>query len=445
MTGPSHLRDSPTFGHLWATAEMRAWFSEEERIRAWLRIYAAIAAAQADIDAIPRAAAERIATCCAGRRPDADALATRTREASHSTAGLVEWLRAEVGPDTAGFVAMATTVQDVSDTWTALTLAHTGQTVERDLVAISGRLRTLAARHRATAMLARTHGQPAVPITLGFKLTQWGAEFDRHLLRLEAGRGRWGSAQLGGSVGSLAYWGADGPRLLEAFGRRIGLPAPALAWGPARDCVAEFATCAGLVAASLAKVGNEIYQLQRPEIGELAENATDAQIGSVTMPHKRNPERSEHLVTLNTLVRSHVGVLLAGAVSEHERDGRTWKAEWVALPDLCCELTRATSLAAELLEGLEVRTERMRDNIDAQQGRAFSEQLVRSMAGRLGYPAAYARARSMVGPGGRGAAGSAGGPAPTGIVDMDADASMATAIASAIAFTERWLEIGDPA
>jgi len=435
MTGPSHLRDSPTFGHLWATAEMRAWFGEAERTRAWLRIYAAIAAAQADIGAIPRAAADRIAVCCADRLPDADALSARTREAGHSTAGLVEWLRDAVGPDAAGYVAVATTVQDVSDTWTALTLAHTGQAVERDLVAISGRLRTLATRHRATPMLARTHGQPAVPITLGFKLTQWGAEFDRHRLRLRAGRGRWESAQLGGSVGSLAYWGPDGPRLLEAFGPRIGLPVPVLAWGSARDCVAEFATCAGLVAASLAKVGNEIYQLQRPEIGELGEAATEAQIGSVTMPHKRNPERSEHLVTLNTLVRSHVEVLLAGAVSEHERDGRAWKAEWVALPDLCCEITRATSLAAELLDGLEVRVERMRENIETQHGRSFSEQLVRSMAGRLGYPDAYARARSTTGPvrdGGRDA------PDP----DADDDASMTAAIASAVAFTDRWL-IGD--
>ncbi|HEY3716135.1 MAG TPA: adenylosuccinate lyase family protein [Jatrophihabitantaceae bacterium] len=442
MTGPSHLRDSLSFGHLWATDAMRAWFGESERTRAWLLIYAGIAAAQADIGAIPRTAAEHIAACCATARPSLASVSARTREAGHSTAGLVEWLRDAAGPEGARYVAVATTVQDVSDTWTALTLQRTGQLIERDLVAVVGRLRILATRYRDTPMMARTHGQPAVPITFGFKLAQWGAEFDRHLQRLRAGRARWESAQLGGSVGSLAYWGPDAPRLLEAFSRRIGLPAPVLPWGSARDCVAEFATCAGLVSATLAKVGNEIYQLQRPEIGELSEPVTSAQIGSVTMPHKRNPERCEHLVTLNTLVRSHVGALLAGMVSEHERDGRAWKVEWIALPDLCCEITRASSLARELLDGLDVHTERMQHNIDEQHQHAFSEQLVRSLAGRLGYSDAYASARATTGAARSGqlTALESSGAAAEGDESMGIDA----AIASAVALTDRWLSGSTP-
>jgi adenylosuccinate lyase len=328
-------------------------------------------------------------------------------------------------------VAIATTVQDVSDTWTALTLALTSRAIERDLLATIGTLRTLAARYRVTPMLARTHGQPAVPITFGFKLAQWGAELDRHLVRLRAGRTRWERAQLGGSVGALAYWGADGPRLLDAFGRRVGLSAPVFAWGSARDCVAEFATVAGLVSASLAKVGNEIYQLQRPEIGELGEAATDAQIGSVTMPHKRNPERSEHLVTLNTLVRSQVDVLLAGAVTEHERDGRAWKAEWITLPDLCCEITLAAQLGAQLLDQLDVYPERMRANIDALRGQAFSEQVIHSLADRIGYADAYAATRETNGPNGTGV-----GVHPR--LD-DTEGLLRAAIASSVAFTERWL------
>ena len=79
---------------------------------------------------------------------------------------------------------------------------------------------------------------------------------------------------------------------MAAFARRIGLAAPALPWASARNCVAEFGVFAALLGASLAKIGNEIYQLQRPEIGELGEEWTGEQIGSVTMPQKRNPERS---------------------------------------------------------------------------------------------------------------------------------------------------------
>ena len=420
MTGPSHLRDSRMFGHLWAEDEMRSWFGESTRIRTWLTVYAQIAAAQADIGAIPAAAADLITSRCAEMVVDVDAVAARGRETGHSTAGLVEWLRAAVGPDHAAYVAIATTVQDVTDNWTALTLQRAGTLIDDDLQAMLTRLRALAARHRDTPMLGRTHGQPAVPITFGFKLAQWGAQLERHRQRLQAGRPRWECAQLGGSVGSLAYWGADAPRLLAAFSRRIGLAEPVFAWGSARDCIAEFATCAGLLSATLAQVGNEIYQLQRPEIGELAEPVTGRQIGSVTMPHKRNPERSEHLVSLDTLIRSHMTVLVAGCASEHERDGRAWKVEWIALPDLCCETTRATSLARELLDGLEVDIDRMQLNIERQQGRVFTEQRIRATAGQLGFPDAYAAARTESGGG--------GGPA-----------DLAAATVSALALTERWL------
>ena len=433
MTGPSHLRDSAIFGHLWATSDMREWFAEPAQLHQWLRIYAAIAAAQADLGAIPRAAADRLAEV-AGQPVDLPAVAARTRETGHSTAGLVEWLREVSGPDVGPYIAVATAVQDVSDTWTALTLQRVGDLLDRDLRAIAARLRVLARQHRRTAMLARTHGQPAVPITAGFKVAQWGAEMERQLHRLGQGRLRWESAPIGGSVGSLAYWGEDAPRLLAAFAHRVGLSAPALPWGSSRDRVAEFASWATLVSATLAKIGNEVYQLQRPELGELGEASTAVQIGSVTMPHKRNPERSEHLVTLNTLVRASAEVVITGAVTEHERDGRVWKAEWIALPDLCCALTRASSLARELLDGIEIRAERMRENIEARSLDALSEQRVRALAGQIGYPDAYRATRA-----GSAAAG-ADRDEPDHRAGLASDATLESAVASAVALTDRWLD-----
>ena len=435
MTGPSHLRDSAIFGHLWATSEMRDWFAEPAQLHEWLRIYAAIAAAQADLGTIPRTAADRLAEV-AGQPVDLPAVAARTRETGHSTAGLIEWLREVSGPAAAPYAGVATAVQDISDTWTALTLQRAGDLLDRDLRAIAARLRAVARQHRRTAMLARTHGQPAVPITAGFKAAQWGAEVERHLHRLGQGRLRWESAPIGGSVGSLAYWGEDAPRMLGAFANRVGLSAPVLPWGSSRDRVAEFASWATLVSATLAKIGNEVYQLQRPELGELGEPATAAQIGSVTMPHKRNPERSEHLVTLNTLVRASAEIVIAGAVTEHERDGRVWKAEWVALPDLCCALTRASSLARELLDGVEIHVERMRDNIETRGRDALSEQRVRSLASRIGYPDAYRATRAAS------SAPDAAGGDPGRRAGLAADAALEAAVAGAVAFTDRWL--GDP-
>ena len=127
-----------------------------------------------------------------------------------------------------------------------------------------------------------------------------------------------------------------------------------------------------------------MYQLQRPEIGELREAVRPGAVGSITMPHKRNPEIAEHLVTLWRLVRAAAGTTLEGMVQEHERDGRGWKAEWVAFPEACLLTVTALDLAKPLLEGLEVDETRMAGNALAGGGFAASEVLLAALAPRVG-------------------------------------------------------------
>ena len=183
-------------------------------------------------------------------------------------------------------------------------------------------------------MCGRTHGQPGLPVTFGFKAAVWAAELDRHLARLRQGRGRWELAQLGGALGTMEFWGEA---RAEPAGRvrraGWGWALPALPWLTARDGVAEFVWLLAAIAATVGKIGNEVYQLQRPEIGELQEAFTPGTVGSITMPHKRNPEISEHLVTLSRVVRAQAGLALEGMVAEHERDGRAWKTEWLVVPE----------------------------------------------------------------------------------------------------------------
>jgi adenylosuccinate lyase len=130
-------------------------------------------------------------------------------------------------------------------------------------------------------------------------------------------------------------------------------------------------------------------ELQRVEVGELHEGFRPGTVGSITMPHKRNPELSEHLDTLARLVRADADVVTAGMVALHERDGRGWKAEWVAVPQACAMTLAATGFAVELLEHLEVDRRRMRDNITAQRGYVFSEVVLRALAERVGKHTAH--------------------------------------------------------
>jgi adenylosuccinate lyase len=188
----------------------------------------------------------------------------------------------------------------------------------------------------------------------------------------------------------MEFWGEQALPLLEAFARRLGLGVPDVPWITARDRVAEATGLLAMVAATLGKIGNEVYQLQRPEISELREAFMPGQVGSITMPHKRNPELSEHLVTLARLVRAQAGVCLEGMVHEHERDGRAWKAEWVAVPEACLLTGAALAFGVRLLEGLEVDATRMRANLEARGGYLASEPVMRALGERVGKHTAQA-------------------------------------------------------
>src|SRR5262245_16961708 len=125
-------------------------------------------------------------------------------------------------------------------------------------------------------------------------------------------------------------------------------------------------------------------ELQRPEIGELREAVGAGGVSSIMMPHKRNPEASEHLDTLARLTRAHAGVLLEGMVQQHERDGRGWKAEWVALPEVCLLAGAALGMARTLTEGLAVDAAAMHTNLLRHGGLLGSEQVLAHLSGRLG-------------------------------------------------------------
>ena len=254
----------------------------------------------------------------------------------------------------------------------------------RELEAIEAALLGHAERHRDTLMLGRTHGQPGLPITFGFKAALWAAEVRRHLERIDQAEPRLAVGQLAGAVGTLSAWGDARAGAPAPAAGRLGLGVPDASWLIARDRVAEFVGLLALVTGTLAKLGNEVYNLQRPELGELSEAPTEGVVGSITMPQKRNPERSEHLWTLARVVRAGAGLALEGLVSEHERDGAAWKTEWAVLPQASAASAAALAFARELVEGLRVDEARMRANLDAQRGYVLAEPAMLALAARIG-------------------------------------------------------------
>lgn len=379
-----HFGDSQVHGYLWATEEARSILEERGRFESWLGILATLAEAQAALGLIPSAAATAIREHADIETIDLAEVAAETKAAGHSTLGLIRVLRRMLPETAAEWIYHGATVQDLSDTWAALVMKRVGDAIDRDLDRLEQAALGLAERYRDTPMLGRTHAQPGLPITFGFKTAVWAAELGRHRRRLAEGRPRWELVQLGGGLGTMEFWGDRAPALLEEFAGRLHLGVPLIPWLTARDGVAEFCHLLAMIASTLAKVGNEIMELQRPELGEVAEPFTPGTVGSITMPQKRNPELSEHLDTLGRLIRADAAVVTAGMVHLHERDGRAWKAEWIAVPEICAMTLAATGFGITLLEGLVVYPEQMIANIEARRGYVFSGPVMRALADRTG-------------------------------------------------------------
>lgn len=378
----SRLTESAMYRHAWTTAPLDRVFAEDARLQAWLDILANLAECQARLGIIPEEAAVAIRDNAVASRLDLDAIAERTRATAHSALGLIEGLQAILPQGAREYVYYGITVQDLTDTWFGQVMREITGIVRSDLRRVHSACLRLAREHRDTVMAGRTHGQIGSPITFGLKAATWADETRRNITRLDEGVRRWAVIQLAGSTGGLAFFGERGPDLRAEFSAALGLGDPGVSWTSTRDRTAEFGSTLALVASALARIGNEIYELQRPEIGELSEPLRTSVVGSITMPHKRNPEYCEHLDTLARVARAAAGGLMEGMTSSHERDGRAWKAEWVFLPDVAMASGTAALLAADLIEGLVVHPEAMRRNLDYASW--ASEQVLVQLSARLG-------------------------------------------------------------
>ena len=395
----TRITDSPFYQHLWGTAEARDVLGEEGRLRGWLEVIVALAQAQAATGVIPARAARLIAEHAKPGRLDLGYAAEQTRQTSHSMLGLIRALQEAVPDEARQYVYIGATVQDVTDTATALALRRIGGLAWRDLRRIEERLLELAVAHRSSVMAGRTHGQPGGPVTFGWKAATRADEVRRHQDRLREGAPRCLVGQLGGGVGSLVFYGERGAAVRARFCAELGLADPGISWLSARDRGAEVAQLMALICGTLARIGGEVYELQRPEIGELCEAAAAGTVGSITMPHKRNPEASEHLDTLARLARSSASVMTEAVVQQHERDGRGWKAEWVAWPETCLLATAALQIAVGLTAGLTVDAEAMRANLARYGGYQVSERALALLTHRLGTRQAQDELQRVLGQG----------------------------------------------
>ena len=364
----------------YGTVEMRKIFEEEARVQRMLDVEAALAWAHAEVGDIPRKDAEKIVAMASLKHVKLSRIKEIEREIKHDIASLVRALAEACGPSGA-YVHLGATSYDVVDTANALQLKDALALIEAKLNSFEKILKEKAIRYKGTMMMGRTHGQHALPITLGFKFAVWMSEVSRHIQRLRQCKERVLVGKMSGAVGTQAGLGEHATRIQELAMQRLGIKAAEISTQIVqRDRYAELVCLLALVASSLENFATEIRELQRPEIAELFEPfEAEKQVGSAAMPQKRNPEICERVCGLARIVRSLAVPALEDVVTWHERDLTQSSAERFIIPESCVLVDYMLFLMSNVVANLRVDGRRMLQNMELTQGRAMSEAVMMAL------------------------------------------------------------------
>lgn len=353
--------------------EMAGTWSEENKFAKWLEVELAVVDGLAATGAVPREAAERMREKA---RFDVEDVKVREEITRHDTLSFVECVCSSLGEDSRYF-HMGLTSSDVVDTALALQIREANELIMSELDKLRESVAARAREYKDTLMIGRTHGIHAEPITFGLKLAVWYMELGRALARIERASEDVYVGKISGSVGTYSHLSPEVEDVaLKALGLEPERPATQIVQ---RDRHAAYLASLALAAATLEKMSVEIRHLQRTEVGEAREPFGAGQRGSSSMPHKRNPIISERVSGLARLIRSYAVAAIEDVALWHERDISQSSVERVIFPDSTILLHYMTSKMRNVMENLDVDTDRMRSNLDLTRGLIYSQRLMLSL------------------------------------------------------------------
>jgi adenylosuccinate lyase len=289
----------------------------------------------------------------------------------------------QCGGEAGKWVHYGATSNDILDTGLALQLKDAMEIIDDKLEKLKQALLRKADETKRLVTAGRTHGQLAVPTTYGLRFAIWAMEVARHQQRLRQMKPRVAVGQMSGAVGTQAAFGKEGIRIKELTMRNLGIPAVTVSSQIIqRDRHAEYMGFLALVASTLDKICLEIRLMQRSEIGELAEGFGKKQVGSSTMPHKRNPINSEQVCGLARVVRAYVEPALENNVLWDERDLTNSSCERVIIPEATILLDHILKKTTNVIDGLIFYPENIKRNLNILKGVQMSEAVMIALANR---------------------------------------------------------------
>ncbi len=373
---------------------IRDIFAPENRNQLVMQIEAAIAQAQAEHEVIPMAAAQEIASKADVRYAPLADVAREHKRVNHRMVALLNVWKRELSPQAVDYLHFGVTTVDIYDTVRILQVRASLNVMIGDMRQIETALIALAREHRATVMVGRTLGQHALPVTFGKKVAVWAAQNRRNIERMKALLVRVEHmGVLKGAVGTHLGLGPKGIEVEQRVAQLLGLRAPDPAdWHGARDNFAEYGLLLALIAKSYASFGDEVFRMQMTDIFEVEERLASSNVGSSTMPHKRNPRKSEVLVHHGRTIPRVAEVLLDDVQNDFERDN-TSRANLV-IEDITLKAAIMMADMKRLLSRLVVHPDNMLANLQRTDGMIMSQRIMLFLADKIGRDEAENRVRA---------------------------------------------------
>jgi adenylosuccinate lyase len=353
--------------------EIGAVWTQQRRMETWLKVELAATDAWAAEGVVPEEAAK---ACREKASFTVEAVEERERTTGHDVAAFVDVVSSSIGEE-GRWLHYGLTSSDVLDTALALQLVDAGEIVVRGARAYRDALVTRAKEFAETLCVGRTHGVHAEPTTFGLRLAGFAFEADRNLQRLTDAFEQVAVGKLSGAVGTYASIPPSAEaRVMETLGLRAEDISTQVV---PRDRHAVVLARIAIAGAGLERFGQEIRNLQRTEVREVEEPFGSGQKGSSAMPHKRNPILAERVCGLARVLRGYSQVGMENIALWHERDISHSGAERVVLPDATIALDYMQHLAARIVDGMTVHTDRMQQNIDLTHGALFSQRALTAL------------------------------------------------------------------
>jgi len=353
----------------------RIWESEN-RFNKWLQIEILACEAMAEDGMIPREALNNIKTKAAFSEKRILEIEEVTK---HDVNAFLDNVAEYVGPDSR-FIHMGLTSSDILDTCFALQLKEAMDLIIDGVTEFMKTIKERAKEHKYTAMIGRSHGIHAEPITFGLKLAVWYSELGRNLKRLEEALDVISYGKLSGAVGTFAN---IHPRIEAYVCEKLKLkPAEASTQIIQRDRHAQYFSTLAILAGTMEKIAVEIRHLQRTEVLEAEESFEKGQKGSSAMPHKKNPIGSENIVGLARLVRSNAIASMENMALWHERDISHSSVERVIGPDSTILIDYMLKRLNRIIKNLVVHPGHMEENLHKLKGLIFSQQVLMKLAAK---------------------------------------------------------------